>query len=128
MSAEHKLQNEIRNALAGGCLAFRANVGSAWIGEAQRVNYSDVLIKNARPFSTGLPVGFSDLFGVVDVEITPDMVGQKVGVFFALEVKAPNGRTSAKQEAFLKAVKTFGGRAGVARSAEDALKIVRGEL
>lgn len=129
MSGEHKLQNEIRNALAGGCMAFRANVGNAWAGDAQRLPGGDVLIKNPRPFSTGLPAGFSDVFGVVQVEITPCMVGQTVGVFFALEVKAPTGRVkvSDKQTAFLNAVNNYGGRAGVARSADDAIKIIKGE-
>lgn len=125
--SEHKLQNEIRNALAGGCLAFRANVGQAWAGEAVKLPSGDVLVKNARVFSTGLPPGFSDVFGMVPVTITPDMVGKQIGLFFALEVKAPKGKVSDKQTNFLNAVKNYGGRAGVARSTDDALKIIRGE-
>lgn len=126
--SEHKIQNEVRNALAGHCMAFRANVGHAWTGEAVRMPGGDMLLKNPRPFSTGLPPGFSDLFGLVPVTITPDMVGKKVGVFFALEVKAQKGRVSDKQAAFLKAVQNYGGRAGVVRSVEDANQIFRGEI
>lgn len=126
MTAEHRIQNEVRNVLAGKCLTFRANVGQAWQGDATRLPNGDVLIRNARPFSTGLPAGFSDLFGLVPVVVTPDMVGQRVAVFVALEVKAPKGRASDKQTAFLKAVNDNGGRAGVVRSADDALAVVAG--
>ena len=35
-----------------------------------------------------------DLFGLVPVKVTPDMVGQTVGVFVALEVKTETGKAS----------------------------------
>lgn len=123
---EHGIQNEIRNALAGKCLAFRANVGTAWTGDVHRLPDGSVLIRNPRPFSTGLPEGFADLFGLVPVTITPDMVGEKIACFMALEIKTPTGRVKDKQAAFLRAVQSNGGRAGVARSVADALAIVRG--
>lgn len=136
MSAEHALQNAIRNALAGKALIFRANVGKGWNGN-KVINISrrmtvvadpgDVLIKQARPFDTGLPVGFSDLFGLVKVTITPDMVGQEIGVFVGAEVKDELGRVSPKQAAFLKAVNDNGGRAGIVRSVRDAEQLLAGE-
>lgn len=56
--------------------------------------------------------GVSDILGV-----------QKgTGRFFALEVKAPKGRLSPDQEAFLHTVKALGGLALVAYSVEDAQK------
>lgn len=122
---EHGIQNTIRNALAGLGLFFRANTGQAWTGsKVEHLPGRRVLIHEARPFNTGLPPGFSDLFGLVPVEITPDMVGQTLAVFAAIEVKAPKGRLSDKQGNFLRAVTNNGGRAGVARSAEDALEII----
>ena len=121
---EHGIQNTIRNALAGKCLLFRANVGQAWTGDAKRMPNGDILLKKPRPFSTGLPPGFSDLFGLVPVKITPDMVGQTVGVFVALEVKAERGKASPQQERFLKAVNDNGGRGAVVRSPEDAMRAV----
>lgn len=125
---EHSLQNEIRNALAGHCLLFRANVGQAWTGsKIERLPGNRVLIHDARPFTTGLPPGFSDLFGLVPVTITPDMVGQQVASFLALEVKTPKGQPTDQQEAFLTAVNSNGGRAGVVRSVEDARRVVDGE-
>lgn len=121
MSKEHSLQNEIRNELAGECLLFRANVGKAWTGDKFiKLPNGDMLIKNPRPFHTGLPPGFSDLFGLVKEVITPDMVGQAIGVFFAPEVKTATGRLSELQGNFLKAVNDNGGRAGVVRSVNDA--------
>lgn len=121
---EHALQNTIRNALAGKCLLFRANVGHAWTGDAKKLPNGDVLIKNARPFSTGLPAGFSDTFGLVPVVITPDMVGQRVGIFIAGEIKAPAGRVSERQHAFMTAINKNGGRANVWRSVDDALATI----
>jgi hypothetical protein len=124
---EHGIQNEIRNALAGQCLLFRANVGQAWAGDVTKLPGNRVVIDNARPFNTGLPPGFADLFGLVSVEITPDMVGKKVAIFTALEVKTSTGRASSKQTDFLQAVANNGGRSGVVRSAADALNVIRGE-
>lgn len=126
--SEHAIQNEIRNGLADRALIFRANVGQAWTGsKVTRLPVNRVMISDARPFSTGLPTGFSDLFGMVPVVITADMVGQVVAVFTALEVKSTKGKASEKQAAFIKAVNDNGGRAGVVRSIEDALRLVEGE-
>ena len=122
---EHALQNEIRNALAGHCLAFRANVGQAWTGDVSRLPDGSVLIRNPRPFSTGLPPGFADLFGMVPVTITPDHVGQQLAQFFALEIKTPTGRVRPEQARFLEAVRRQGGRAEVARSPADALAAIK---
>lgn len=132
---EHALQNTIRNALAGRALVFRANVGKAYTSnDVMRVprqmpvvmGPKDILLRNYRPFETGLPPGFSDLFGLVAVEITPDMVGQKMAVFTALEVK-DGARVSPLQRNFINAVNDNGGRAGVVRSVEDAERLVFGK-
>lgn len=112
--SEHGIQNAIRNELAGKVLCFRANVGRAWTGSrVEQLPGGKVLIHDARPFSTGLPPGFSDLFGVAPG-----------GRFFALEVKSEAGRTSEQQGKFLAAVERGGGLAGVARSPADALRIL----
>lgn len=125
---EHSIQNAIRNALAGECLLFRVNVGQAWTGSrVDRLPGGRVLIHDARPFSTGLPPGFADTFGLVRVTITPDMMGQQLGQFLAGEIKAPGGRVSDKQAAFLQAIQRNGGRAGVWRSVDDAMAMVLGE-
>lgn len=132
---EHALQNAIRNALAGRALIFRANVGKAYTSnDVMKVprqmpvvmGPKDILLRNYRPFETGLPPGFSDLFGLVAVEITPDMVGQKVAIFTGLEVK-DGARVSQLQRNFINAVNNNGGRAGVVRSVEDAERLVFGK-
>lgn len=125
MAEEHKTQNEIRNALTDAGMFFRANVGRGWTGDVIRRSGDHLVLKDYRPFDTGLPAGFSDLFGLRQITITPDMVGQTIGVFTAIEVKAPKGRTSMRQGRFLTAVNMLGGYAGVARSVDDALRIAR---
>ena len=118
MSGEHKIQNEIRNALAGECVLFRINSGKAWTGnDITRLPDGSLLIRDPRPFETGVPPGFSDTFGLVEITITPDMVGQ---------VKTETGRVSPKQSAFLAAMSKRGALAGVWRSVQDALSMVRG--
>jgi hypothetical protein len=97
----------------GSARLFRQNVGVATFPDGARVVY-------------GLTPGSSDLIGWNSVEITPDMVGKRVAVFCAIEVKTQTGRLSRAQENFLEAVKRAGGRAGVARSVEEAQQIITG--
>ncbi|MGI4886121.1 MAG: VRR-NUC domain-containing protein [Janthinobacterium lividum] len=71
-----------------------------------------------------LTAGASDLIGFVPVTITPEMVGQTVAVFLALEVKTDLGIASREQQDFIAFVTKNGGYAGVARSPEQAEKII----
>ncbi|HDR9259588.1 TPA: hypothetical protein QDB21_005610 [Burkholderia vietnamiensis] len=122
---ETGIQNEIRNAMAGHCMLFRANVGTAWTGnDIKRLPDGSILIRDPRPFSTGLPAGFSDLFGLVTVTITPEMVGQKFAQFLAGEVKTATGRKRKEQGPFLAAIKKAGGLSDVWRSPADALRTI----
>lgn len=125
MTTERETQNRIRNALTDEGLFFRANVGRAWTGDVERIDPQTVLIRNARPFDTGLPAGFSDLFGARQITVTPEHVGRTLAVFAAIEVKGPRGRVSLRQERFLDAVNGVGGMAGAARSVDEALHILR---
>lgn len=132
MSREQSIQNEIRNALAPHGMFFRANVGQGWTGQAERVTArrtvfveaGDVVIRAARPFNTGLPTGFADLFGLVPRNITPVDYGRTLAVFAAIECKTDTGRASKQQNAFLQAVQREGGISGVARSAGAALALI----
>lgn len=118
---ESAIQNTIRNDLAGECLLFRANVGQAWTGTSfHKLPNGDMLIKNPRPFTTGLPAGFGDTFGLASRIVTPADVGNKLGVYIAGEVKTKLGRVSDKQAAYLRAVNDNGGVADVWRTVEDA--------
>jgi hypothetical protein len=68
--------------------------------------------------------GSADLIGYRSITITPEMVGQQVAVFTSIEVKTPTGRLRPEQQAWLDTVQAAGGIAGVARSVEDALRIM----
>lgn len=98
---EHDIQNSIRLALSErGIMCFRANVGK-------------VRTADGRYFDTGLPKGFSDLFGF-----------RKDGRIFFIEVKNEKGRVRPEQEKFIERMKARGALAGVARSVADALEII----
>ena len=98
---EHDIQNAIRAALAPYAVIFRANVG--------RMETPD-----GRYFSTGLPVGFSDLFGVRKSD----------GKAVFIEVKTASGRVSQFQYNFLEMMRKNGAIAGIARSPEQAIKLI----
>ena len=80
--------------------------------------------QQGRPVRFGLCEGSADLIGYTTVEITPDMVGQRIAVFAAVEVKSATGRLTPAQRAFLDHIQAAGGRAGIARSIEDAKRIL----
>lgn len=125
---EHTIQNEIRNALCDDGMFFRANVGTAWASnDVTPLADGSKILRDPRPFSTGLPPGFPDLFGVVPVVITPDMVGKTMGVATFIECKSASGRARQRQVDFAGTADMLGARHGFARSVEDALRIARGE-
>ena len=59
----------------------------------------------------------------IKVYVTEDMVGQRLAVFAAVEVK-DRGRPTEQQAAFINLVQQAGGLAGVARSVPEALSIL----
>lgn len=76
--------------------------------------------RNGRIVRFGLCKGSSDLIGWRSVLVTPEMVGQRVAVFVACEVKDKTIPTL-EQRNFLAAVQDAGGIAILARSAEEAV-------
>ena len=80
--------------------------------------------RTGRPVQFGLAKGSADLVGWKTIEVTPDMVGQRLAVFTSIEIKTPGGRPTTYQKAWLAAVDKAGGIAGIARSVDDALRIV----
>lgn len=79
-----------------------------------------------RPLNSGLCVGSSDLIGWTTVEITPEMVGRKVAVFTALELKTKKLQATKEQLNFIEQVKLSGGIAGIVRKIEDVQEIKNG--
>ena len=84
-----------------GHQVFRANVGLFFT-------------KDGRPIRSGLPVGFSDLFGFT-ADARP----------FFLEIKTETGRLRIEQKTFLAAMRKRGAVADVARSVQDARNLLR---
>ncbi len=72
----------------------------------------------------GLTKGGADVIGWKTVEITPEMVGKKIAVFTALEIKTATGKASSKQENFIERVQASGGIAGVAKTIIEASGII----
>lgn len=103
---ESAIQDSIRVALAeNGYIVFRTNVGK-------------VKTADGRWFDTGLPTGFPDLMGY-----KPDN-----GKIFFIEVKTPIGHRRKDQIMFANGLRDKNVIYGVARSADEALNIVRNEL
>lgn len=99
---EGDIQRAIMIALsADGHAVFRGNVGMFWT-------------KDGRPIKSGLPVGFSDLFGHRRQDCRA----------FYFEVKTAKGRPRPEQSAFLAAMRSRGAIADVVRSAQEALELL----
>ena len=102
MTSEQSIQNDIRNALSyDDCTVFRINVGT-------------VKLPNGRFFQTGVPKGHPDLYGFRHSD----------NQIFYIEVKNEKGRPRDDQVKFHKRLTQLNVIHGIARSADDALKIV----
>ncbi|MBJ8112360.1 VRR-NUC domain-containing protein [Bacillus cereus group sp. N6] len=99
---EIDVQNSIRLALHPYAIVFRANVGTFKTADGRTV-------------STGLPKGFSDLFGYRKSD----------GKMFFIEVKNEKGRLRPDQKHFIETMHKNGAIAGVACSPEDAIELIR---
>ena len=107
MKSEAAIMKEIQLAIGGrkDVRIWRNSVGEAYSPDGRR-------------FRWGLCKGSADLIGFkID----------RVAVFVAIEVKAEKGRLTKEQRQFLSVVAAAGGLAGVARSVEDAERIIGGE-
>jgi hypothetical protein len=112
--SEQAIQQRIRLAVSRGATRlWRNNTGRLRDERGQLVTF-------------GLCPGSADLIGYRSVTVTPDMVGQRLAVFAAVEVKGERGRPTQEQTAFLEHVAAAGGLAGIARSVEDAERILSG--
>ncbi len=98
---ESDVQNLIRNGITDIALTFRANVG---------------IFKTAdgRLISTGLPKGFSDLFGFRKSD----------NKIIFLEVKTEKGIVSKHQLQFIETMRAYGCIAGVVRNVEEARSLI----
>jgi hypothetical protein len=85
-------------------------------------------LADGRRITVGVP-GMSDLIGWKSVVLTQDMVGQRVAIYTALEIKTPGHRTNKdrleKQLAFIATVKQHGGLAAMCESVEEAMEVLK---
>lgn len=102
---EHDIQNAIREGVNDLAILFRINVGSGTTFDG-------------RYFETGVPKGFSDLFGF--------RLSDGKAVF--IEVKTPGGRVRPEQEKFIERMRGYGALAGIARCLNDARNIILQEV
>lgn len=100
---ESDIQNAIRLALNPYAVIFRVNSGK-------------VRMKDGRYFDTGVPNGYTDLSGFRKSD----------GKAIFLEIKTDKGRLRDAQKHFLNTMQQYDVICGVARSPEEAIKIVTG--
>ncbi len=103
---------------------IRLGVGEIPSARLFRNNTGSLKDEHGRLVQFGLCKGSSDLVGWTTIEITPEMIGQKIAIFTAVEVKTPTGKPTAEQVNFIERVREAGGIAGIARSPEDARNII----
>lgn len=109
-----------------GCNLYRNNVGVLTNQRGVPVRYgilNDSAAINKRYKS-------SDLIGICPIRITPEMVGQVIGVFTAVECKETSWKYNPKdehqiaQKAFIDLILSNGGYAGFATCPEDFRRII----
>ncbi|EFD87527.1 VRR-NUC domain-containing protein [Oenococcus oeni] len=104
--SEHSIQDDVRVALSKyGYKVFRTAAGK-------------IKMLAGGYFDPGMPNGWPDLTGFNPVDHT---------IFF-IEMKSPIGKPRDDQITFHKFLKKYGVCHGIARSPEDAIKIVQGQL
>jgi hypothetical protein len=89
-----------------------------------RNNTGALVDQQGRFVRFGLCKGSSDLIGLRSVVVTPEMVGQRLAQFVALEIKTTQGVVSPEQQAFLRLVQQLGGVAAVCRSIQQAQAVL----
>ncbi len=112
--SESSILAKIRNKFnAGPVRLFRNNSGIAEYANGTKVRY-------------GLGgTGGSDLIGFKTITVTPDMIGRRLAIFCAVEVKKPGGKKATPEQInFIGAIKTAGGLSGIAMSEADVAAIL----
>lgn len=141
MNHESKLSTEIAMGISRGfcgqVTTWRNNVGvgiavtpSRGMSWKKLVDTIILFVKklgaSAALVKFGLCKGSSDRIGLATVTVTPEMVGNRVAIFTAVEIKTETGQLSTDQKNYLAFVRDSGGIAIVARSPEDAVEQIRG--
>lgn len=105
---------------------FRNNVGEAWAGKEKWIDSLKgkiLQIFNPSRIKFGLTEGSSDLIGWKTIIVTPELVGRKIAIFWAVEEKTGKDKLSEKQANFLNQVSSSGGIAEIAYSEDGKTKM-----
>jgi|SRR6267142_1874293 len=117
--SESDLYNEILGAHSKGpTRLMRINAGMAYQGRVIERTPHRLVLAPWYPIRLAVE-GVSDLLGWTMVDAA--------AIFTAIECKIGRRRPTDEQAAFLDLVRRSGGRAGIARSAEEAGRIINGE-
>jgi hypothetical protein len=111
------LQEILRELSKGDVRLFRQNAGLSYQGRVIEQTPMKLILAPWYPIRLGVE-GISDLIGWSPLD------GH--AIYTAIEAKSLTGRVRPAQRAFIEIVKKCGGRAGIARSVEDAGKIIHG--
>jgi hypothetical protein len=119
MGIETNIFNHIGIDLSPETVLFRNNIGTAVFERADgKKSYVAYGISAAGG-------GGTDTIGWTSKIITPDMVGQLVAIFTAIEIKTLEGVAEDDQKNFIKQVMLAGGYSGFATSKKEARAIVK---
>jgi hypothetical protein len=119
--SERDIQNDILRELSrGDTRLLRINCGQSYQGRVIEQTPTRLILSPWYPIKLAA-TGVSDLLGWT----SPDH-GERVAIFCAIEVKGPRTRTTVEQLAFRDLVLRSGGRAGIARSVDEARAIIEG--
>jgi hypothetical protein len=114
--SEHRIQDETRLALSEYGIVLRLNSGKFWQGKrVWSKEFNQHVLIDLRPVQ-GCPKGTSDLL----------FLGENKNIAF-IEMKDEKGHTRKDQENFIKIMRNYGFKADIARSKEEAIKIVKGD-
>lgn len=120
---ESDLYPAIIGALSNGpTRLWRQQSMLAWAGKVIARTATTITLSYPHAVKIGMP-GLADIGGMTSVIIQGQTIAQAVQI----EVKAARAQATLEQAAFLDTVTRLGGRAGVARTVEDAALIIAGE-
>jgi VRR-NUC domain len=123
---ERDIQNDIQRELSRGpTRLLRINAGMSYQGRIVEQTPDRLILSPWYPIKLGA-TGISDLIGWTSISGAVGSYACDVAIFTAVEVKGPRTPTTPEQLAFIDTVRRAGGRAGVARSVEEAKLIIEG--
>ena len=113
MNNETVLQNQIKLALSEHGIVLRLNSGKFWQGKLKySKEFKQNVLNDLRPVM-GCPEGTSDLLFIGDKKIA------------FVEIKTETGTVRKEQENFIREVQKLGHVAGVVRSVEDSMELIK---